>query len=139
MDSETHSEFEDHSRPIKTRPTYWLTRFMILRSLGIVYAIAFLVAINQIIPLMGSHGLTPLPLYLKNITAALGSNWAASKRLPSLFWVWHSDTALLTTAWIGFILSCVVVAGYANAPLLGILWFLYMSFVHSGQEWYGYG
>jgi hypothetical protein len=112
---------------------------MILRLLGIVYAIAFLVAINQIIPLMGSHGLTPLPLYLKNITAALGSNWAAFKRLPSLFWIWHSDTALLTTAWIGFILSCVVVAGYANAPLLGILWFLYMSFVHSGQEWYGYG
>ena len=34
---------------------------------------------------------------------------------------------------------CVVVAGYANAPLLTVLWFLYMSFVHVGQEWYGYG
>jgi hypothetical protein len=37
------------------------------------------------------------------------------------------------------VLSCVVVAGYANAPLLGMLWFLYMSFVNVGQEWYGYG
>jgi hypothetical protein len=46
---------------------------------------------------------------------------------------------LLISAWIGFILSLVVVAGYANAPLLAILWFLYMSFVHVGQEWYGYG
>ena len=27
--------------------TYWLTRFVILRLLGAVYAIAFLVAINQ--------------------------------------------------------------------------------------------
>jgi hypothetical protein len=139
VDNETHNEFEELPQPIKNRPTYWLTRFMILRLLGIVYAVAFLVAINEIIPLMGSHGLTPLPLYLKNVTAALGSNWAGFKRMPSFFWIWHSDSALLTTAWIGFILSCVVIAGYANAPLLGILWFLYMSFVHSGQEWYGYG
>jgi len=60
-------------------------------------------------------------------------------RLPSIFWFFNSDTALLTFAWIGFILSCVVVSGYANAPLLTLLWILYMSFVHVGQEWYGYG
>src|SRR6202012_5303620 len=30
-------------------------------------------------------------------------------------------------------------AGYANAPMLAILWLLYMSFVNAGQEWYGYG
>ena len=42
-------------------------------------------------------------------------------------------------AWIGFVLSLVVVAGYANAPILGVLWFLYMSIVHAGQDWYGYG
>jgi hypothetical protein len=46
---------------------------------------------------------------------------------------------LLVGAWIGFVLSLVVVAGYANVPLLAVLWFLYMSFVHVGQEWYGYG
>src|SRR6201999_2077189 len=60
-------------------------------------------------------------------------------RLPSIFWFVHSDTALLTAAWIGFVLSCIVLAGFANAPLMGILWFLYMSFVNVGQEWYGYG
>jgi hypothetical protein len=32
-----------------------------------------------------------------------------------------------------------VLAGFANVPMLVILWFLYMSFVHVGQEWYGYG
>jgi hypothetical protein len=31
-----------------TARTYWLTRFVILRLLGAIYAIAFLVAINQI-------------------------------------------------------------------------------------------
>jgi len=43
------------------------------------------------------------------------------------------------TAWTGFILSCVVIAGYANALIMALLWILYMSIVHVGQEWYGYG
>jgi hypothetical protein len=51
----------------------------------------------------------------------------------------HSDTALLMAAWIGFGLSCLMVAGFANALLLAIVWVLYMSFVHLGQDWYGYG
>lgn len=126
-------------RERKTPRTYWLTRFVILRLLGVVYAIAFLVAINQLVPLIGSHGLLPLDIYLKQVSQALGSSTAGFMRLPSLFWFWHSDGALLTVSWLGFILSLVVVAGYANAPLLGILWFLYMSIVHAGQDWYGYG
>jgi hypothetical protein len=93
----------------------------------LVYAIAFLVAINQIIPLIGSHGLTPISIYLKNVSAALGSNGAGFMRLPSIFWVWHSDAALLSGAWIGFILSCMVFAGFANAPMLtGSLGSLYV-------------
>jgi hypothetical protein len=122
-----------------TPPTYWLTRFVILRVLGLIYAVAFLVAINQIVPLIGSNGLLPLGNYLDQVSRALGSAGAGFVRLPSIFWVWHSDTALLTVAWLGFVLSLVVVAGYANAPVLGVLWFLYMSIVHAGQDWYGYG
>jgi hypothetical protein len=119
--------------------SYWLTRFMILRLLGFVYAVAFLVAINQIVPLIGSNGLLPIDVYFKQVSVALGSAGAGFVRLPSVFWLWHSDTALLITAWIGFLLSCIVVAGYANVPLLTLLWLLYMSFVHAGQDWYGYG
>ena len=43
--------------------TYWLTRFVILRLLGIVYAVAFFAAINQIVPLIGSNGLLPLNIF----------------------------------------------------------------------------
>ncbi|MFB9841002.1 lipase maturation factor family protein [Mucilaginibacter ginsenosidivorans] len=120
-------------------PTYWLTRFMILRLLGIVYAVAFLVAINQLVPLIGSNGLLPIGNYFKQVGDALGSNGAGFVRLPSVFWLWHSDTALLTVAWTGFAISLVAIAGYTNAPLMGLLWFLYMSIVHAGQDWYGYG
>ncbi len=121
------------------RPTYWLTRFLILRLLGIVYAVAFLVAINQILPLIGSHGLTPVDTFLQRVVNSLGNKSAGFFSLPSIFWFTHSDTALLTFAWIGFLLSCLVTAGFANAPILFILWFLYMSFCNVGQEWYGYG
>jgi Lipase maturation factor len=120
-------------------PTYWLTRFLILRLLGAIYAVAFLVAINQIIPLIGANGLLPVGIFLNRVSETLGSRGAGFTRLPSLFWFGHSDATLLTAAWIGFALSCVVVAGFANAPLLAVLWFLYMSFVHVGQDWYGYG
>ena len=36
-------------------------------------------------------------------------------------------------------LSLVVLAGFANALLMAALWALYMSFVHVGQDFYGYG
>jgi len=118
---------------------YWLTRFVILRLLGFIYAIAFLVAANQLVPLIGEHGLLPLGLFLDRVRDALGSSSTGFLRLPSLFWINHSDSSLVIVSWIGFALSCVVVAGYANAILLGLLWILYMSIVHVGQDWYSYG
>lgn len=135
----TYNDWDEASQTSANQPTYWLTRFVILRLLGVIYAVAFLVLINQILPLIGSDGLLPVGNYLRDISRSLGSNVAAFLRLPSLFWFGHSDTALLTVAWIGFLLSCLVVAGYANAIILFLLWFLYMSFVHVGQDWYGYG
>jgi hypothetical protein len=131
----------DETPPSPARPadTYWLTRFVILRLLGFVYAVAFLAAALQILPLIGSHGLLPLDSFLARVQDATGSTAAGFIRLPSLFWFFNSDTSLVVTAWIGFALSCVVVAGYANAILMTLLWALYMSFVHLGQDWYGYG
>jgi hypothetical protein len=123
-----------------TKPpaTYWLTRFVLLRLLGAVYAVAFLVAANQIVPLVGAHGLTPMGTEIdemKNSAGLLGGfiSW------PSLFWFGHSDAVLQVVAWFGFALSCVVIAGFANAILMTVLWMIYMSYVHLGGLWYGYG
>ncbi len=124
---------------LRAGDSYWLTRFVMLRWLGCVYAVAFLVAANQILPLIGSHGLLPVDSFLKQVGNVLGSMTIGFVRLPSLFWFVHSDAILQLAAWIGFALSCIVVAGYANAILMAALWLLYMSFVHVGQDWYGYG
>ena len=110
-----------------------------MRLLGVVYAVAFLVTANQILPLIGSDGLLPIGLFINRLQPVFGSSFEGFLRLPSLFWFIHSDTALLVAAWTGVVLSCVVAGGFANALLLAILWGLYMSFVHLGQDWYGYG
>src|SRR6266704_2259558 len=119
--------------------SYWLTRFVILRLLGFVYAVAFLVAAQQLLLLIGEHGLTPANHFLASIQTQLGSRTAGMLRVPTLFWFGISDTPLAIFSWIGFALSLVVLAGYANAIIVGILWAMYMSIIHIGQIWYGYG
>jgi hypothetical protein len=69
----------------KIAPTYWLTRFIILRLLGMIYAIAFLVAIDQILPLIGSRGLLPVKLFIENAVKAYGSPTSALYIFPLFF------------------------------------------------------
>jgi len=117
----------------------WLTRFLILRLLGFVYLFAFLSVARQIVALIGHDGLLPLDLFLKGVVTRSGSPFDGFLQLPSLFWLDHSDAMLETMAWVGVGLSLVVLAGYANSVMMAALWALYMSFVHVGQDWYGYG
>jgi len=126
-------------KPARARPTYWLTRFLLLRLLGIVYAVAFLVAAQQLLPLIGSHGLLPLDHFFPRAQAYYGSVWDGFFHLPSIFWLNDSDTMLVTLSWIGFGLACLVIAGFANSIIMAVLWALYMSIVHVGQDWYGFG
>src|SRR5436305_10919249 len=105
--------------------SYWLTRFVILRLLGFVYAVAFLVAAQQLLPLIGEHGLTPANHFLASIQTQLGSRTAGMLRVPTLFWFGISDTPLAIFSWVGFALSLVVLAGYTNAIIVGVLLALY--------------
>ena len=82
--------------------SYWLTRFVILRLLGFVYAVAFLVAAIQLVPLIGEHGLTPANHFLNLVQTQLGSRTAGMLRVPTLFWFGISDNALSIFSWIGF-------------------------------------
>ena len=119
--------------------TWFLTRFVLLRFLGFIYAVAFLIAALQIVPLIGEHGLTPAQPFLALVKDQAGSIRGAFYQLPSLFWLGLSDQLLVGLAWVGFALSILVMAGYANSILMAMLWALYMSYVHIGQIWYSYG
>jgi len=121
----------------KQKPEYFITRFVLLRLIGFVYFFAFLSLATQVIPLIGENGLLPAKNFLA--TFRFDSKLDAFFNLPTLFWLQLSDRMLVTLAWVGVILSFIVMIGFANAPLMFILWFLYMSFVHIGQLFYGYG
>jgi Lipase maturation factor len=127
------------SRPPAATPSYWLTRFVLLRLLGLVYATAFLVWCQQSPALLGSHGILPVDQFLARVVQATGSRWDGFRELPSLFWLDASDRALAAAGITGLVLSLALLAGFANALTLAVLWALYLSIVHVGQLWYGYG
>jgi len=122
-----------------SKPTYQYTRFLILRLLGFVYFFAFLSLALQVVPLVGQDGLLPANTFLEAVRAQAGSRLGAFLELPGFFWLGLSDRLLVVMAWTGAALSLAVLLGCANALLMAALWMLYMSFVHVGQDWYGYG
>jgi hypothetical protein len=117
--------------------TYELTRFAILRLLGLVYLAAFVSLDRQLDPLLGSRGLLPAWAFLHWIRDRLGG--AAYWQYPTLFWLDASDGAMHVASWAGVGLSIAALAGATNALLQVALWLLYMSFVHVGQIFYAYG
>ncbi|HEX4452620.1 MAG TPA: lipase maturation factor family protein [Kofleriaceae bacterium] len=114
---------------------YSLTRFVILRLLGVIYAFAFLGIALQGPALLGSHGLTPAASYVDQLRAAGQTFWD----VPTIFFANSSDSMLQACAYIGLALAIAVAVGYANLPILALLWILYGSFERVGQIWWGFG
>ena len=81
-------------------PTYWLTRFLILRLLGLVYFVAFLSLVNQVLPLIGRNGLLPAVSFLARLESQFGIRVEGFVRVPSLFWLDASDPFLLAMAYL---------------------------------------
>jgi len=133
-EGETPSLFRP--RPVGAR--YLLTRAVLLRGLGFIYVVAFAILAHQARPLIGAHGLLPATSFLARVWRHFEGPTAAFY-VPTLFWLDASDTALTVAAWCGVVLGALVLAGVANAPILVALWALYLSFVHVGQVFYGYG
>ena len=115
---------------------YWLTRLLLERGIGLICLIAFLVALNQFRPLLGERGLLPVPLFVKQIPF---------RDSPSLFYWFPRDAAFTAGAWVGILLSCLVLSGLAsrytwsNILVWGAIYVLYLSFVNVGQTFYAFG
>lgn len=115
----------------------WVTRLLLYRGLGVICLVAFLVALNQFKPLLGERGLLPVPLFIKQVRFV---------QTPSLFYLFPRDVAFTTAAWLGILLSCLVITGISErfgtwlsvCVWLGI-YILYLSFVNVGQTFYGFG
>lgn len=118
-------------------PTYWCSRSLFERSLAALYVVAFLVAANQFIPLLGEHGLLPVTDFVHEVPFKVS---------PSLFYLAPTDTAFRVAAWTGVLLACFAFSSYpsrlgtlASGATWAALWVLYLSFVNVGQTFYGFG
>lgn len=116
---------------------YWLSRLVFQRALALVYLMAFLSAANQFRALIGEHGLLPVPRYLAR---------TSFRRSPSLFHLHYSDRFFAAVAWTGVAVSAALLAGIgdglplpAHIAVWALLWAMYLSIVHVGQVWYGFG
>jgi hypothetical protein len=124
-------------RVLREPATYEVTRFAVLRLLALVYLVAFLTLAHHLDPLLGSRGLLPVSDYLHLLRGHLGA--VAVWRVPTLLWLGSSDGTMHLLCWAGVALSAAALCGVTNAVVQLALWALYMSFVHVGQIFYGYG
>jgi hypothetical protein len=116
---------------------YEIARQVVQRGVAALAFVAFLSTLNQFRPLLGEHGLLPVPELLRR---------ASRLRGPSLFRWGYTDRRLIAIAVAGLVLAASVVAGLpqlgpAWVPMLVFLalWILYLSIVNVGQTFYGFG
>lgn len=118
-------------------PGYWLSRFVFLRAMGVLYLVAFLAAANQFRPLLGERGMLPVPRFVRAVPF---------RDAPSLFQWRYSDRLFATVCWVGVAVAAVAAVGLTDRAPLGVsmlawlvLWALYLSIVNVGQVWYSFG
>jgi len=116
---------------------YHLTRFAVLRWLGAMYLVAFLVSFFQLRGLIGQNGILPAAWFLSDVREQLGAG--ASWTLPTLFWLDHSDGFMVGAAGLGALLGALAMFGLSNAAVFAVLWLLYLSLIHVGQTFYSFG
>lgn len=115
----------------------YLVRLVLQRGMAAIYFVAFLTVARQFKPLLGEHGLLPVPAYLRK-TSYLQS--------PSIFFLRYSDRLLDCVAWTGLVVSACAICGLTEAGPVWLsmdswllLWVLYLSIVNVGQTFFAFG
>jgi hypothetical protein len=113
-------------------PSVFLSRWVFLRLLGIVYLTAFVSLWVQVEGLIGTQGVLPVVSLLDAAERQLGDDrfWV----LPTLCWLSPTDPFLHLLCAAGVLLSLLVVLGVAAPYCLLGLWGSYLSLVNAGQD-----
>ncbi|HEY2125495.1 MAG TPA: lipase maturation factor family protein [Chthoniobacterales bacterium] len=112
-------------------PRYFWARRWFLRSLGLVYLIAFLSLWVQVDGLIGADGVLPVGGFLSMVHERLGSG--AFSVLPTLCWLNSSNAFLHFLCGGGVLLSLLLIVGLAPALCLLGLFAFYLSLTLAGQ------
>jgi hypothetical protein len=120
-----------------TAPAHQLVRWLFLRSLGLVYLVAFLSLWVQVRGLIGSNGILPAGLRMEALgrqAAEAHLGWGRFHLVPTFCWLSSSDGFLTAQCAAGTVLSALLVLNLAPALCLAILWALYLSLTTIGGE-----
>ena len=91
---------------------YRLTLGLYIRGIGIIYFISFSHLIFQVIGLVGSKGISPIPLFLKRTEDILGhNNYAKYFYYPTIFWFNSNDDSIIGSCILGSFISLMLVFG----------------------------
>jgi lipase maturation factor 1 len=112
-------------------PTYFWARRWFLRTLGLIYLIAFVSLWVQVDGLVGSNGMSPVSRFLPAVRQQLGPD--AYFLLPTLCWFDSSNAFLHFLCGGGVVLSLLLILGIAPALLLLVLFVFYLSLTIAGQ------
>jgi predicted DCC family thiol-disulfide oxidoreductase YuxK len=115
-----------------TPSTWWLSRWLFLKGLALVYLAAFLSLLVQVDGLIGPQGILPAGRYLEAAHQHLGST--AYRLLPTLAWLHPGGATPQVLCAAGVVLSLALLAGLAPRPVLTGLWALYLSVAVIGQD-----
>ena len=117
-------------------PTYFWARRWFLRTLGLVYLIAFVSLWVQIDGLVGTNGISPVSRFLPAVRHQLGPD--AYFLLPTLCWFDSSNAFLHFLCGGGVVLSVVLILGIAPALSLVALFVFYLSLTVAGQVFFNF-
>ena len=85
----------------RSAPAYWLTRFLFLRMLGLVYTVAFAVVVVQGDALLGSPACCRRRTSSTRSPAPRAAAQEAFLQAPTLFWLGSSDAWLRAGGLLG--------------------------------------
>jgi len=120
---------------------YFLTRWVFLRALGVIYFIAFISLWMQIGGLMGHNGILPVDQYMSDLQKICDTKGIGLERLhlvPTLCWFNASDGFLNFQCAAGACAAILLIFGIAPVPCLALLWLLYLSLVTVGQDFFAF-
>ncbi len=113
------------------QPSYFQSRRIFLRLLGLTYLIAFVSLWIQIDGLVGSDGISPVGDYLSFAREQVGAR--APFLLPTLCWLNSSDTFLHLLCGTGAGFSLLLLLGLVPPLSLAVLYVCYLSLTIAGQ------
>lgn len=116
-----------------TAASFGFSAWLFLRLLALVHLAAFASFWVQLEGLIGPGGLLPATRYFDAVREQAGSTAAAFSQLPSLCWIFGTETFPHVLCAVGVVLALLLFAGIAPVPCLALLWAAYLSLNYAGQ------